>query len=379
MFFTEEVRKRFHMATACTALMGLHGLSHADSVTISGIVDAGIRYDSGAINGSYTRLESGQMIASRLTFSGEESLGSGWKAGFVLESGFSPDTGLGHANPPGPGTPSHFLSFGRTAAVALGNDRSGYLSIGRQYTPLWAATGSPTADPFAAAWLGGVNTLYSTTVRASNSIAYTYGYGSHALLRPAPAQGLGLAAMYGLPEYGIHAPNQSGQQLGFNASYGAGSFWIAYGFHQIKGSNASINASVPENNFPVVRQQTLAASYQLSNTRFFIGMNTGKSYAHTANALKRRNWYVGLTHTITPQHLVRLMYGTTDDQSTSNSDYRSFQIGYQYHLSKRSMLYTAWGVIDNNDFSNKTFSASAGTYVKGSAPKSFIAGVRHNF
>ena len=380
---TKSIFNRYFQNTALnkiilySPILWLPGITHADAVSISGIIDAGVRYDFGAVNGSHTRIESGQMIANRITFAGQESLGGGLKAGFVLETGFSTDTGMGHANPPG--APASSLTFGRTAAVSLGQDHSGYLSLGRQYTPLWAATASPSNDPFAAAWLGGVNTLYNATVRSSNSIAYTYGYGSRALLRPAPAQGLGFAALYSAAEAGASEPSQSGQQMGFNVSYGARPFWVAYGFHQIKGNNASINAAAAASNSPVIRQQTLAASYEWGNSRFHAGINTGKSNADTPNALNRRNWHIGITSRFGERHMVRALYGRADDRSRANSDFNSFQLGYQYNLSKRSMLYAAYGMVSNSDLSNKAFAGSAGTYVSGSTPKSFITGIRHNF
>ena len=372
-----HLRPRRLPAFLLPALLCLPGMALADGVSISGIIDAGVRYDAGAIDGHRTRVESGQMIASRISFAGEENLGGGLKAGFVLETGFSPDTGMGHSNPPG--APASTLTFGRTAAVSLGQDRTGYLSLGRQYTPLWAVTGSPSNDPFAAAWLGGVNTLYNTTVRASNSVAYTYGYGPRALLRPAPVQGLGLVAMYGAAEAQSSQASQSGQQMGFNISYGAQPFWVGYGFHQIRGTNASINASAPASDSPVIRQQTLAVAYQWGNTRLHAGLNMGKSNAGTPAALNRRNWHIGMTSQLSARHTVRALYGRADDRSSANSDFNSFQIGYQYNLSKRSMLYAAYGTVNNSDLSNKAFAGSAGSYAAGSTPKSLIAGMRHNF
>ncbi|UNV88538.1 MULTISPECIES: porin [unclassified Comamonas] len=365
------------IALAALASLGIYTPAQADSLSISGIVDAGLRHDWGASTGSSTRLDSGQMIASRFTLAGEEALGNGLKAGFVLEAGFSPDTGSGHANPPG--APASSLTFGRTSAVSLGSDTAGYISMGRQYTPLWSVTGSPSSDPFGAAWLGGVNTLFSTTVRASNSIAYTYGYGPRALLRAAPAQGLGLAAMYSAAEADGAAASQSGQQLGFNASYGSGPFWLGYGFHQIRGSNLNISATAAVTDIPVIRQQTLVASYQWGNTRLHAGVNTGKSNAPGNTALHRKNWHIGLTSSLSPQHTVRALFGRSNDASSASSSFSTFQIGYQYNLSKRSMLYTAYGHIDNNSRSSKAFAASSGTYLAGATPKSWIAGMRHNF
>eukprot|EP01040_Poterioochromonas_malhamensis_P026971 gene26971-34042_t len=76
------------------SLLSAFGVASAQSsVTMYGVVDAGITYDNGPSAGTVTKLESGIESGSRLGFRGTEDLGSGLKALFVLEQGFDIDTG----------------------------------------------------------------------------------------------------------------------------------------------------------------------------------------------------------------------------------------------------------------------------------------------
>ena len=60
------------------------------SVTLFGIVDAGVRYVENGKDNSITSASSNGINTSRLGFRGVEDLGDGLKAGFWLETGFSP-------------------------------------------------------------------------------------------------------------------------------------------------------------------------------------------------------------------------------------------------------------------------------------------------
>lgn len=348
--------------------------SAQSQVTIGGVVDGGIRHDSGGTGPTGITVGSGQRLASRLTVSGVEDLGQGLKAGFVLESGLSIDTGAGHANPPG--VPPQSFSFGRTSAVALGSDDWGYISLGRQYTPFWSVSAGGANDPFGAGWLGGISTVYSSTPRASNSIVYSYGYTVRTMLLPAPRKGFGMAAMYAAPEAAGAEPSRSGEQLGFNASYGDGVWWAGYGYHQIKGSNTSISATAPVTDQPTLRQQTFAVSYGFPFGRLHFGFNM----AENGTTVDRRNWHTAANLPFGGgMHILRLLYGRADDRTTTNADFTTFQIGYEYNISKRTSLYAAYGRVDNDTNAARILTGSQGVYAKGSTPQSYITGIKHTF
>ena len=121
------------------------GTSFAQSsVTIYGIIDAGITYinnvgvqtgttAAGApiygANKSKVRLDDGAVQPSRFGFRGREDLGGGLNAIFTMESGFNVDNGTQT------GTNSQF--FNRQAFVGLTSRDWGQLSMGRQYSPMY--------------------------------------------------------------------------------------------------------------------------------------------------------------------------------------------------------------------------------------------------
>jgi predicted porin len=106
------------------------GTAHAQSsVTLYGLIDAGISYVNHAKSGTGSdklfKYDDGVAQGSRWGLRGTEDLGSGLKAIFVLESGFNSGNGqLGQGG----------AIFGRQAFVGLSQDGVGTLTLGRQYS-----------------------------------------------------------------------------------------------------------------------------------------------------------------------------------------------------------------------------------------------------
>ena len=116
-------------------LLSLAGIAAAQSsVTLYGIVDAGVTYRSnervgsaGAYTGHSSVGHDRQPVRQPLGIKGSEDLGGGMRALFVLENGFDITNGTS-----GQGG----RQFGRQAFVGLGSDRYGTVTLGRQYTSL---------------------------------------------------------------------------------------------------------------------------------------------------------------------------------------------------------------------------------------------------
>jgi predicted porin len=311
------------------------------AVTLSGNLDVGVRIDKG--NTSLRSVTSNSLLPSRMTFSSLEELGGGFRAQALLETGFRVDDGSGAANPPGA---PPVLTFGRFAGVAVGSEATGYVSAGRQYTPLFVLAASGVADVFGGAALGGSVLVSSLTVRASNSLAYTYGYGPRNLLRGSPAQGLGVAAMVAPGE----ATNggSAGNQWGFNASYGSGAWWVGYGMHRVRGNSAAINPAAPDSASPTLRQDTLAAAYTIGDLKLNTGFNRGRNGLNTAAGVNRYGWYVGLSYALTPNQEIKAFYGRMNDRRPINSDFSTYQLAYTYAFSKQTQFYVLAGMVDNS-------------------------------
>ncbi len=100
-------------------------VAHAQSsVTLYGLLDAGVTYTSNVAHNSKWAAGSGGIEQSRFGLRGSEDLGGGLKAIFTLESGFNVNNGR-FANNNG--------MFNRQAFVGLSSAQFGTVTLGRQY------------------------------------------------------------------------------------------------------------------------------------------------------------------------------------------------------------------------------------------------------
>jgi GBP family porin len=108
------------------ALSGVFATAaHAQSsVTLYGLIDAGLTYTNNQAGSHNFKETSGSVNGSRWGLRGAEDLGGGLKAIFTLENGFSIANGtLGQQG----------REFGRQAFVGLSSNQYGAVTLGRQY------------------------------------------------------------------------------------------------------------------------------------------------------------------------------------------------------------------------------------------------------
>ncbi len=112
-----------------TTIVTVAGLAHAQSsVTLYGLIDAGLTYTNSQISGtggghSNWEMTSGPVQYSRWGLRGAEDLGAGVKAIFTLESGFNLNNGQ---------FSSSNRIFNHQAYVGLSSRDYGALTLGRQ-------------------------------------------------------------------------------------------------------------------------------------------------------------------------------------------------------------------------------------------------------
>ncbi|WP_206998570.1 porin [Trinickia mobilis] len=97
------------------------------SVTLYGIVDAGITFTNNSAGHSLWQAQSSIAQGSRWGLKGAEDLGGGTRAVFQVEDGFNVFTGK---------ISQGGSEFGRQAYVGLSNFSFGTVTLGRQYDPL---------------------------------------------------------------------------------------------------------------------------------------------------------------------------------------------------------------------------------------------------
>ncbi|PLZ02848.1 porin [Burkholderia sp. WAC0059] len=212
--------KRIVPLAACAAF-SLHAQAQS-SVTLYGIIDEGINYNSNMEGGRSYGLESAVMQGSRWGFRGDEDLGNGLHAIFTLENGFDNNTGKSDQNG---------ALFGRQAFVGLSKKSWGALTFGRQYDvnadfvgPLEAA--SQWAGNIGA-HLGDMDNL-NDAWRINNSVKYT----------SAVYHGLSFGALYGLG--GVPGSVGRNQAWSVALRYAQGPLVLAAGYNNVRNPNVSV-------------------------------------------------------------------------------------------------------------------------------------------
>ena len=345
---------------ALAVLGAFAGVASAQSsVTLSGTVDVNGRYVKNGDTKGYS-LSTDGINSSQLVFSGIEDLGSGLKAGFVLNAGVNPDTGTSNVATSADGTPVSKL-FNRRSTVSLWNGL-GELRLGRDYTPTFWTPG--IIDPFGA---NGIGTFYnvistlgsgaSTLVRADNSIGYHL---------PAGIGGLYGQVMVAAGENGTAPTQANNKYVGGRIGFGAGPFDISGA-----ASETTINA-----NDEKYKLFNIGASYNFGFLKLGGLIQEGKYLAK-----KQDLYHIGV---VVPfgQSEIHAGYTRADAKGdgTDANDADQAAITYVYNLSKRTAVYATGAYIKNKGASTFViggFPPSGGATPQKSTGAEF--GIRHFF
>ncbi|MBC3861450.1 porin [Undibacterium jejuense] len=327
------------------------------SVTIYGIVDVGVQGLSNG-NGKQAKVESGQESGSRLGFKGTEDLGGGLKANFVLEQGIAVDTGASSDN----------LTFGRRSFVGLSGD-FGTVNLGRDKTPTFQLFDN--FDPFGSGFInngGGLKAIYfiggkSTT---ATTAANTTGRDSNAVFYYTPAT---LGGFYAVGEYAAGeqaGDNSAGRSLGATFGYKADGLDIAYNYVKDNAYSAALGVNG-------IKANTIAVNYDFGVAKpVFIYQKKSDDAGVSTKYMT-----VGVTAPVDAAgKVVATFTKVTDDTVKAGSaigSAKQFAVGYQYALSKRTDLYTAYART-NQDAQSAIVNSKAGANIN-----ELTAGVRHQF
>ena len=385
--------KKTLMVAALTGVFAT--AAHAQSsVTLYGLIDAGITYTNNQGGHSNWQETSGTVNGSRWGLRGSEDLGGGLKAIFTLENGFNIANGnLGQNS----------RLFGRQAFVGLSSNQYGAVTLGRQYDsvvdyvgPL-SATGSQFGGTIAAHPFDNDN--LDNTLRINNSIKYTSAnYG-----------GFTFGGLYGFSNTADGFSNN--RAYSFGASYNYGGLNVGAGYLQLNNdvnNLAMASASDPGAvtgtfTFAAGRQRTFGggASYtfgpatagivytQTNLTDTFGGgisavqSGTSAGYAFGANSARLQNLEGNIRYALTPAVSLAGSYTYTRANFGGgvNPNYNQVNLQADYALSKRTDVYLQgdWQHVSSNP-------ANIGPYMNGLSSASttqdqvaVTAGLRHRF
>ncbi|MGN6231141.1 MAG: porin [Trinickia sp.] len=296
--------------------------AHAQSsVTLYGVIDAGITYTSNVGGKSNWQQTSGGIDQSRFGLKGSEDLGNGLKAIFTLESGFNLNSGR-YAN--------NGSEFNRQSFVGLSSNY-GTVTLGRQYdaeqdflAPL-SATGSWGGTAFA--HYGNLDNLNTNGGAAvNNSIKFT----------SANYAGFTFGGTYGFS-------NQAGR-FGNNREYSIGA---AYQFQGLR-----VGAAYAQQNNP------LAANGGASDgSNFGAGVNAVATLANgglatTVGNFRQRTYGVGASYAFGPAQVGAVWTQARLDAAQAQASVRedNYEVNAKYNLTPALGLGVAYTFTDNRGF-----------------------------
>ncbi|MDE1179289.1 porin [Paraburkholderia sp.] len=353
---------------ALLALSTFGAAAHAQgSVTLYGIVDAGLGYTSdqrvSQVTGAAGRpttyrgesnyaFASGTWSGSRWGLKGSEDLGDGLSAIFQIENGFSIANGtLGQSS----------REFGRQAFMGLSSTHYGKVTMGRQYDPIVDFVGAIGPSSFLTgmgAHPGDLDNIDNQS-RENNSVKYT-----------SPSfSGFQFGALYGFGGQAGSVKNQNTWSVG--AQYANGPLAVGVAYMQATNNYGATSswsgaydgtfASSINEGFASARNQqiiaaaatylvgpvTLGVSY--SNTQYKAGSTSTFTGTETFNS-------AGVTASWQATTALRIAAGYDYTRGTaigSNSapKYNQFNLSSFFSLTKRTALY---GLVGYQKASGKT-------------------------
>jgi len=344
--------------------------SAQSSVTLSGMVDAGIKRvgNNSAVSGYDWQMGGSQSGYNNFTLSGIEDLGGGMRAFFTLNHRFNIQSGTVN---------SFGNTFYRNTAVGLSGG-FGDIRLGRIIFPLQDMNGG--FDPFLTGTVGTTHTGGITaTIRANNTIYYRSpsmgGLTVHAAIAAAEGQSVGFAP--GTP--GSATNDETANNFGSRANFSLNGKERPVGF-SVRYAAGPLNVGLAyDRNTADVKTTGLYGSYDFGAFKLMgqFEKGDGSTYFGNASAGARtdeemKNYSIGITAPMGPV-LIRAGY-VRADSNLSGRDGSKFGFGGDYNLSKRTNLYATVGKLAGDRFKAGVLSTSVNQ-----TKAMFDLGVTHRF
>jgi predicted porin len=336
------------------ALTGVFATAaHAQSsVTLYGLIDAGLTYSSAQKGHAAYQATSGTVNGSRFGLRGAEDLGGGLKAIFTLENGFNIDNGnMGQKS----------RLFGRQAFVGLASNQYGAVTLGRQYDSIvdYLAPLSNTGTQF-----GGTiaahpfdNDNLNNSIRFNNTVKYS----------SVNYAGFKFGGLYGFSNDAGQFSNNRAWSVG--ASYNNGPLNAAASYLQMNtsvgqsnSSSGAVNAGNSNNfNLTAQTQRTMGAGvnytygpatvgFVWTHTQYenlLAGSQNGSATNFTiptGTNLHLDNFELNGRYALTPALSLDASYTFTDGKLKSSAGstdpkWQTASLQADYSLSKRTDVY----------------------------------------
>ncbi|RQG99856.1 porin [Paraburkholderia dinghuensis] len=348
------------------------------SVTLYGIVDAGLTYTTNIQGHHNFAMTSGNIQNSRWGLRGIEDLGGGLKAVFNLESGF--DTSNGSLNG---------AMFNRQSYVGLHHQDYGTLTLGRQFDSVVDYVGPLMA---VGTW-GGTYTAHvldndngNATFSINNSVKYT----------SPNLSGFEFGGLYGFSnQAGGFANNRT---YSFGASYKYDGLQIGAAWLQAQGMDFNGAGSVSGSPLAMFnlnhRQRVWGAGASYTYGPLVGGVVFTQSRINDVgnNSLRFNNIEGNVRYNLTPALDIGAMYTYTNANGSDSvlntngsrsAHWHQFALQADYSLSKRTDVYLEgvglWGSGENAVGMTQIGSTTSGGVSSSKNQGIITTGIRHRF
>jgi len=368
------------------------------SVAVYGIMDAGLAASNRYIAGTSTQTQStaagGQESSSRLGFKGSEDLGGGSSAIFTAEFGVN----VAKNNFSGSTNSYNNSSFdNRQSFVGIKNNAFGLVTFGRQYSLSHVTISNTDA-------MGGNNIIGGTTYVGGNStsdFASTPSYGNSAyILRLSESVAYETPTFMGakaLFQASTNKKNSNTTQTNTNDTTAFGLDWsyekarviasqsinkvnatitvatdyglaqsLYVGANNVKQTETAIGATY---DFGIVKVFANAIQTKLEGTIATTTLSQGKRTAEEVGvAAPYGNFLIRAKYGVGSSNMSSATTIATNSISASSFNFRGYQAGVDYNMSKRTNLYAIYGRASGDLSATTTYSANQ-----------TAIGVRHTF
>lgn len=335
------MNNKFNTALLLAALTPAAALAQSSNITFYGKLD--VAFDSVHFSSAQGKAAaSARYISNDISYwglRGSEDLGDGTRAYFKLESGFSADTGA---------TSGGNQLFDREALVGYGG-KWGSLQVGSQYAPsLFVQVRS---DPFGRNQNGNGITLtqqipgnlrgFIGQLPLNNAVQY---------ISPA-LEGVSVRVLHSFSER-ASAPKDLGEFTGGSIDYFKGGPLYLGASYEVQKLAGALPGQVWSN-----KTATLGASYAFAAIKLFgyLMHNTLTDNAKVNAQLIGASIPLGLAD-------IKTSYARRKIDDTAGGKTNIIAVGYFYHLSKRSEVYTSVARLDNGAATNFGIWPSDKTY-----------------
>ena len=435
------IKTVFALSAAALATSAAWAQATPESVTVYGIVDAGVVHTTG-LTTNKNHLVSGIMEGSRFGLRGSEDLGGGYRAIFTLENRFEVNTGeLSNRPPSGTQVPDRVLdarlvtpalcpaatpvnpatglpvcavqsavsgvaaSLGSTLGVNLPGrfwDRQAYLGLvtpfgaillGRQYTPAYEVNATfdimGTQSSLSAGQVAAIPA--SVDIRVSNALQYRVVFG-----------GLTASAMYSFGDPGTVATNSKANRFGgAMVMYKTGPFAAGIGYNRrnndigqksltsaVLGASVTIGPGTLSGLYGTIEDDNPSGVSTIGGTPALVTAvgASGAALLQQAftGALRQDGVLMHLGYKLPMgANTLYVAYSAFNDKRSANADVASYGMAYTYALSKRTDLNAVLTHFDNKNLAQAA-PGQAGffggmTRSAGTDSNSLALGIRHRF